>query len=236
MALRKKKRSPILLISVGAHVALALGIAFIPQQKLREVVAIAMAETNKKDEPKPPPPRNDPPRQARASRSVNAAPRAPAAAPMPAAAPVPGAANFQDIGLSLDSSSADGLAIPMAQPTAEKAIAVTNLGPKKPKVLVSKPLEQQCTEEIVKPIPDVVVRPDYTQAARDARVEGRVRVELMIDENGTVTSARVLNGLGYGLDEAAIEAVKKMRFRPGTLCSKPVATPFIMAVRFLLGS
>lgn len=235
MALRKSKRSPIVLVSVAAHLALGLGIALIPQQRLHEVIAIAMAETSKKEEPKPPPPPRETPKTPRAARNVNAQPRAAAPAPMPAEAPR-GAANFQDIGLALDSSSADGLAVPTAAARVETAVAATVVAPKKPKTLVAKALEQQCDEAIIKPVPDVVVRPDYTQAARDARVEGRVRVELIVDESGNVTSARVLNGLGYGLDEAALEAVKKMRFRPGTRCSKPVSTPFVMAVRFLLGS
>jgi protein TonB len=147
-----------------------------------------------------------------------------------------GASSFKDIGIALDSSSADGLAIPVAQAPIQKAVAATSVAPVKPKTLVSKRLEQVCNEEIVKPIPAVVVRPDYTDAAREARIEGRVRVELVIDENGAVTSARVVKGLGYGLDDAALEAVRKMRFHAGTRCSKPVATPFVMAVRFVLGT
>jgi protein TonB len=235
MALRKKKRSPIILISVLAHLGLAAVIAVIPPQKLREVVAIALAETSKRDEPKPtPPPRNEVPKSNRPARAYNAAARAPASPTLPQTAQV-GAASFKDIGIALDASSVDGLAIPIVA-VEKKRAEFSSVAPKKPKVLVSKRLEEVCTEELVKPVPEVVVRPEYTDAAREARIEGKVRVELLVDESGYVSSARVVNGLGYGLDDAALAAVKKMRFRPGTRCAKPLVTPFVMAVRFLLGS
>lgn len=234
MALRKRKRSPIFLFSVAAHVGLAAVIAVIPQQKFREVVAIALAETAKREEPKPPPPRNDPPKPNRSIRTLNPATRAPVAQALPAT-PQTGAASFKDIGIALDASAVDGLAIPMS-PVEKKPVATIVVAAQKPKTLVSSRREEVCAGEVVKPVPDLVVRPEYTDAAREARVEGRVRVELLVDENGYVSSARVLNGLGYGLDEAALAAVRKMRFRPGTRCAKPLATPFVMAVRFLLGT
>lgn len=234
MALRKRKRSPLLLVSVVAHLGLGAAIAIIPPQKFREVVAIALAETAKPEEKKAPPPRHDPPKASRPQRTINAAARAPVEQALPQMAQA-GAADFKDIGIALDASAVDGLAIPMAAPEA-KAIATVAALAKSPKVLVSKRLDVVCDEELVKPVPDVVVRPEYTDAAREARVEGRVRVEILVDEDGNVSSARVLNGLGYGLDEAALEAVKKMRFRPGTRCAKPSAAPFVMSVRFLLGS
>jgi periplasmic protein TonB len=235
MALRKRKRSPILLVSVAAHLGLAAVIAVIPQQKLREVVAIALAETSKREEPKPPQPRSEPPKASRPTRSFNASVRPLAAQAIPQA-DLTGAANFRDIGISLDGNSADGLAIPNLN-VDKKPIETISVAPQRaPKILVSKRLETVCDEEIVKPIPEVVVRPEYTDAAREGHIEGRVRVEILVDEFGGVSSARVVKGLGYGLDEAALEAVKKMRFRPGTRCSKPIATPFVMAVRFLLGS
>ncbi|MGC4067077.1 MAG: energy transducer TonB [Polyangiaceae bacterium] len=238
MALRNKKRSPVLLISVGAHVALALGIAVIPQQKFREVVAIAMAESTKEEKPKPPPPPRAPEPTARATRAPrNVGARARAAAQVAEAEPaVRGAANFQDIGLSLDASAVDGLAIPVAKEAVTRSVALTTTEPRRKRTLMSKPVETTCTETIQKPVPEVVVRPDYTDAAREARVEGRVRIEVLVDELGQVLQTKILSGLGYGLDEAAVMAVKKMRFRPGTHCNKPVTAPFVMAVRFLLGT
>jgi protein TonB len=235
MALRKRKRSPILLVSVAAHLGLAAVIAVIPQQKLREVVAIALAETSKREEPKPPPPRSEPPKVNRPSRTFNSSVRSLAAQVSPQVSPV-GAASFRDIGISLDGNSTDGLAIPNPSVERKPIETIAVASKRAPKVLVSKRIEALCEEDIVKPIPEVVVRPEYTDAAREGHIEGRVRVEVLVDEFGGVNSARVIKGLGYGLDEAALEAAKRMRFRPGTRCSKPIASPFVMAVRFLLGS
>ena len=53
------------------------------------------------------------------------------------------------------------------------------------------------------------VDPQYTELARKARVEGIVILEAIIDRNGNVTDARVLKPLPLGLDQAALEAVKR---------------------------
>jgi protein TonB len=63
-----------------------------------------------------------------------------------------------------------------------------------------------------------------------------VRIELAIDDRGEVTSARIVDGLGYGLDEAALEAARRLRFSPALHCSRPVAAPFVIAMRFVLGT
>jgi protein TonB len=77
-------------------------------------------------------------------------------------------------------------------------------------------------------------RPAYTDEARAAAIEGKVRVELTIDENGQVTNANVLAGLGHGLDDAALAAVRGAKFSPATRCGKGVASTFVVAVRFAL--
>jgi protein TonB len=59
-------------------------------------------------------------------------------------------------------------------------------------------------------------------------------VELSLDDAGRVTGARVLQGLGHGLDEAALAAARGARFEPATRCGRPVATTFTLAVRFAL--
>lgn len=235
MARRKKKISPIFAISLGVHLAVGAALALIPQERLREVVAIAMNEAPKPDKkpepPKPPPHAAERP----AARPAGHAPRS-AAAPQPAAAPTQAAA-FTDLGLTLDSSSSDGLAVNIA-PVAPKpsAVVAPAVALVKPKVLVARKTEPECTEAILKARPLNVVRPAYTAEARRARVEGRVRVELTVDEQGAVTGARVVESLGYGLDEAAIAAAKTLRFAAATRCGRPVAAPFVIAMRFLLGT
>jgi protein TonB len=229
VARRKKGISTVYVISIGAHVLLALGIIFIPQKQLREVVAIAFAETTKHDD-KPKPERQAPPRaESHASRAAmaRAAAEPAAQAETTRAAPV-----FADIGLSLDSSSMDGLPIRMA-PTAQGTVAAkSDLAPAKPKLLVAKTNEVPCTEELVKAVPLSRPSPSYTPEAENAGVEGKVRLELKVDEHGNVESAKVLQGLGYGLDETAVQTVKRWQFKPATMCGKPVAATFVVSVVF----
>src|SRR5579864_1251634 len=56
--------------------------------------------------------------------------------------------------------------------------------------------------------------PIYTQEARDLKLEGEVLLEVSFSANGTLHVNRVVRGLGHGLDEAAIAAANKIRFKP----------------------
>jgi TonB family protein len=55
-----------------------------------------------------------------------------------------------------------------------------------------------------------------------------------VDTNGRLRNIRVTRGLGLGLEEKAIEAVKQWRFRPGTRDGKPVVAPASIEVNFHL--
>jgi protein TonB len=68
--------------------------------------------------------------------------------------------------------------------------------------------------------------------ARQAEIEGVVRVEVTVDEEGKVISARLLAGLGYGLDESAIAAAKASTFEPATRCGKRVVGTAVLPFRF----
>src|SRR4051812_35717099 len=229
MARRKKQRSKVFIVSVAAHLALGAALALIPQEKLHEIVAIALNEAKEEKKPEPPkPPEHKADRPARApGHNVRPVLAAPAEAASPTDIP-----SFTDIAVALDSSSADGIAVNVAP----KAVAapMAAVVPVKPKVLVAHHAEASCSEEIVKARPLAMVRPSYTDSARHARVQGRVRIELMVSETGEVTGVRLLQGLGYGLDEAALAAVRRLRFSAATRCSKPVSAPFVIAMRFVL--
>jgi protein TonB len=84
--------------------------------------------------------------------------------------------------------------------------------------------------------PTIVERgePIYTDAARKARVSGVVVVEAIIDRNGNVDNVKVIKGLPAGLSEEAERAVRRWKFRPGTLNGQPVATIFNLTVNFKL--
>ena len=60
------------------------------------------------------------------------------------------------------------------------------------------------------------VEAQYTDQAREARVQGVVRLRAIVRRDGTVDSIQVIQGLGSGLDEAAIAAVRQWRFQPAT--------------------
>jgi protein TonB len=236
MARRKRKLSRIYVISLLAHLVVGAVLALIPQEKLREVVAIALNEAPppKKVDPPPPPPRTAP-KPSTQARSARAPRTAASDTPQPTAASAASPSNFTNLGLTLDSSSSDGLAVPIAAKIVAPAPAPAPVVIK-PKLLAAKRPEQECTESVVKARPLSLVRPSYTDDARRARIEGRVRIELAVNDQGLVTAARVLDSLGHGLDEAALAAARALRFSPATQCKRAVAAPFVIAMRFVLGS
>jgi protein TonB len=73
------------------------------------------------------------------------------------------------------------------------------------------------------PVAIYKLEPEYSEPARKARVQGTVVLEGIIDDKGFTHALKVRDGLGFGLDEQAIEAVKKWRFRPATRAGKPLA-------------
>lgn len=76
--------------------------------------------------------------------------------------------------------------------------------------------------------------PAYTQQARRAGVYGSVRVLAAFEENGKVSHALVISGLGYGLDEEAVRAAKTIRFEPREENGKPVFTTKTVIYNFRL--
>ena len=65
-------------------------------------------------------------------------------------------------------------------------------------------------------------KPAYTDEARRLRIEGDVVLQVTFGAGGTAVVLRVVEGLGYGLDEAAIDAAKKIRFNPAKRDGRPV--------------
>jgi TonB family protein len=63
---------------------------------------------------------------------------------------------------------------------------------------------------------EIIFKPNpvYTDEARQLKLEGEVLLEVMFGANGQLHVNRVVRGLGHGLDEAAVTAANKMRFRP----------------------
>src|SRR6185436_2788617 len=78
--------------------------------------------------------------------------------------------------------------------------------------------------------------PLYNETARKARITGTVIVEAIISKSGRVEDVKVIKGLPMGLSHEAEEAVKRWRFKPGTLNGQPVATIFNLTVTFKLNN
>jgi TonB family protein len=76
--------------------------------------------------------------------------------------------------------------------------------------------------------------PAYTRAAQIAGLEGDVVLKAVIDERGRVTHLEVLRGLALGLDDAAIDTVRRWKFKPSTRNGKPVKVFYILTVHFRL--
>ncbi|MBI3949447.1 MAG: TonB family protein [Acidobacteria bacterium] len=57
-------------------------------------------------------------------------------------------------------------------------------------------------------------RPDWTEEAKRDHVQGDVVLSAVFGADGVVREIRVIRGLGYGLDEKAVEAVQKIQFLP----------------------
>ena len=74
--------------------------------------------------------------------------------------------------------------------------------------------------------------PVYTDEARSLKLEGEVLLEVSFSANGTLHVNRVARGLGHGLDEAAIAAANKIRFKPATRGGQPVDSTAIVHVMF----
>ncbi|MGA2252844.1 energy transducer TonB [Terracidiphilus sp.] len=78
------------------------------------------------------------------------------------------------------------------------------------------------------------IDPEFSEEARRAKYQGEVMLQIIVDAQGNVQSPRVVRPLGMGLDEKAIEAVMKYKFKPGTKEGKPVAVYMTIAINFRL--
>ena len=80
----------------------------------------------------------------------------------------------------------------------------------------------------------VKVEPEYSEEAREAKLQGTVMLAVEIWEDGLAHNIRVLRSLGLGLDEKAIEAVQKWKFAPGRKNGVPVRVAAQIQMSFRL--
>jgi TonB family protein len=76
--------------------------------------------------------------------------------------------------------------------------------------------------------------PEYSEEARKIKQQGMVVLSVVVDQQGRPRNIHIARSLGLGLDEKAIEAVKKWKFTPGTKDGIPVAVQVNVEVSFRL--
>jgi TonB family protein len=76
--------------------------------------------------------------------------------------------------------------------------------------------------------------PEYSEEARQARLQGTVRLRIEVSTQGVAQNIAVINSLGLGLDERAMDAVKKWRFLPGKVNGKTATVMAYVEVNFRL--
>ena len=236
-----KSSTKITLAIVGGsfllHLAAWSFVGLIKGERKREIVAIALAETKKKEEKKKDPPK---PPDVKPEKAKVVQPKTKAPEPVPEIAPPPevkAASNmnsYADLGLGAmgGGTGGNGIALPAGgggggggggpAPTATATQRHVALTP-----------SAECGEDLVKPKLDRMIRPAYTQEGRQANVEGVVKLEITVDASGHVVGVKVLKGLGYGLDEAAMSTVRNQwTFAPATRCGKAVPATIKASVSF----
>lgn len=77
-------------------------------------------------------------------------------------------------------------------------------------------------------------KPDYTDEGRKQKVNGEVRLEVLFKSDGRVHVVRVLQGLGYGLDEQAVKAAEQIKFTPALHEGQPVDSTALVHIIFEL--
>jgi len=78
------------------------------------------------------------------------------------------------------------------------------------------------------------VKPQYTAKAKDAKVQGTVLIECVVETDGTVGDVKVTKSLDEDLDQEAIKAVKQWRFEPGKKDGKAVRVQITLEMTFTL--
>ena len=92
----------------------------------------------------------------------------------------------------------------------------------------------ELSDDMVAPVVLRRVDPKYTPLAIAARKNGVVVVQATITREGNVVDVRVMKTLGYGLDDAAVNAVRQWKFKPAERFGRPAAVLYNLTVKFQL--
>ncbi len=76
---------------------------------------------------------------------------------------------------------------------------------------------------------------EFSAEGRSAQINGTSYISLVVDTRGLPQQIHTVLPLGYGLDEAALEAVKEYRFKPAMVHGQPIAAEIMIEVNFNIG-
>lgn len=236
-------RLPTVIISVGLHVSLAVGLVAVAQKRelRRRAISVAVQDEKKKAKPPKPPAPPRPIAHPGMAKVEPAAAKTVSAAPVAHAAAAPVAMNLAMSNTDLDVGPGIGLqgrAKPSATPF-KVASAISERRTQRTREEAGGGADAPCEEEPTKP-EAIVQTPtiDYTlypQAQADG-IEGKFKARLTIGADGQVEGVTVLAGVDPSFDAAIVAALKRWRFKPAMACGKPLAgvtMPF--TARFELG-
>ncbi|GAB3520027.1 hypothetical protein GCM10027442_42420 [Emticicia fontis] len=75
----------------------------------------------------------------------------------------------------------------------------------------------------------------YPKQARDKKIQGKVLIKLIIEEDGSISDTSIMQGLGYGCDEEVTRVVKAMpKWVPGKRDNELVRTSMVLPIMFAL--
>lgn len=91
-------------------------------------------------------------------------------------------------------------------------------------------------EYLVSAMPRVIseFRAPYPDEAKKNAIEGKVVMDVLVDAKGDVRKVTLVSGLGFGLNEAAIESMKKFKFAPAKIGERAVAVVIRYGINFIL--
>jgi protein TonB len=202
------------------------------EPRLRPPSELVVVEVQRKPPPEPPSvtelrPRAAPKYVAEAHKHSKEEPPPPNDTPPPAPGPPPPVV----VGLTLESTTtASSVAVPVGN------------------TLVGKPAQQATAPGAVRPgfapsyqvdtlpilLSNIEGVEHFPPSAKKLGIEGEVFLTVTVESDGSVSSVQVVSGPGYGLDEAAKEALLGARFRPATKGGLPVATDIHWKYTFAL--
>jgi TonB family protein len=84
------------------------------------------------------------------------------------------------------------------------------------------------------PVPVSTPQAKYSREARKKKIQGDCLVQVIVDAQGLPQNPRIVAPIGYGLDAAAVDAIKKYRFKPAMKDGHPVSVQMAIKVTFRL--